>query len=315
VLEIEVPGGVVHVPAQGDRGIAVVAQAQRGAVSRAQLTALGLGRGAIAHRLRQGRLHPVHRGVYLVGHRVAPPLGREFAALLAVGGGAVVSHRSAARLWSMLREPPGEGEPEIELTVLGGRGESRRGVRVHRAGRPADGDVVVRNGLPVTVPARTLLDLAAVARGRELEWAFEEAVRTGLTSPGELARALDRLPRRRGAPALRALLRRDEAPALTRSEAEARLRDLIRAAGLPAPLANVRLAGHEVDALWRDRRLVVEVDGFAYHSSRAAFERDRARDAALQAAGYRVIRVTWRQLAEERERLAAQLAQALASPG
>ena len=100
---------------------------------------------------------------------------------------------------------------------------------------------------------------------------------------------------------------------MTRSEAERALLALIRRAGLPRPETNVRVLGHEVDALWRTRRLVVEVDGFGVHGTRAAFERDRRRDAALVAAGHRVIRVTWRQLAQEPELLVARLAAALAT--
>jgi very-short-patch-repair endonuclease len=113
---------------------------------------------------------------------------------------------------------------------------------------------------------------------------------------------------------LRALLDRNEGPAFTRSEAEERLLALVRAARLPHPELNVRVSGHEVDFLWRDARLVVEVDGFANHRTRAAFEHDRLRDAQLQGAGLTVMRVTWRQIVAEPEALLARLALALRPP-
>jgi very-short-patch-repair endonuclease len=108
------------------------------------------------------------------------------------------------------------------------------------------------------------------------------------------------------------VLERTTGPALTRSEAERLLLRLVRAAGLPPPEHNVRVGGHEPDLLWREHRLVVEVDGYTYHSGRAAFERDRVRDAELLASGFRVLRLTWRRLVEEPESVVARLAQALA---
>jgi very-short-patch-repair endonuclease len=175
-------------------------------------------------------------------------------------------------------------------------------------------DVARRKGLPITAPARTLLDLATVLSPRTLERAFDEAMRMRIVNERLLRELLDRSPGRHGAKALTALLVRTEGPAFTRSEAEERLLALIRAARLPPPELNVRVRRHEVDFLWRDAGLVVEVDGFAYHSTRAAFERDRLRDAELEAMGLRVIRVTWRQIAEEPHALVARLAQARTRP-
>lgn len=129
---------------------------------------------------------------------------------------------------------------------------------------------------------------------------------------GALRAALARAPRRHGSAALRTLLRCEAEPALTRSEAEERLLALVRKARLPEPECNVRLAGYEVDFLWRDRRLVVEVDGYAFHSSPAAFERDRLRDGELEDAGYRVRRITWRQLTEDAAGVEQRLRRALA---
>jgi very-short-patch-repair endonuclease len=129
---------------------------------------------------------------------------------------------------------------------------------------------------------------------------------------GELLAALERSGRRRGVALVRSLLRREGGPAMTRSEAERRLLGLIRKAGIPPPRTNVRIGRYEVDLLWRAERLIVEVDGYAYHSTRVAFERDRVRDAELQAAGFRVIRITWRQIVEEPLAVAARIARALA---
>jgi very-short-patch-repair endonuclease len=156
-----------------------------------------------------------------------------------------------------------------------------------------------------------LLDLAHVLSTRELRRAYEQAQILHLLRDADLGALLDRSPGRRGAPALRALI---EEPSLTRSEAEARLLDLLRAADLPPTATNARVGCHEVDFLWHPQRLVVEVDGFAYHASRAAFERDRLRDAELQADGYRVIRITWRQIDEKPEAVIARLARVLARP-
>lgn len=297
-----------------DREISRLASIQRGVVTREQLVALGLGRGAIDHRLGAGRLHPIHRGVYLVGHPVPPPLATEMAAVLACGHGAVLSHRSAARCWSLLAASSGDAD----VTVPGRNGGRRSGIRVHRS-RPLDPrDVARRHDLPVTTPARTLLDVAEVLEMRDLERALDEALVRRLIDRRRLLAALARAPGRHGAAPLRALLRRDGGPTLTRSEAEERVLSLVRAAGLPRPEVNRRVEGHEVDLYWRHERLVVEIDGWRYHSSHTAFERDRRRDADLGAAGLRVMRVTWRQIVDEREALVAHLVRALmtaATPG
>lgn len=147
---------------------------------------------------------------------------------------------------------------------------------------------------------------------RELERAVAEAQARHLAQPRDLLALLARYPGRRGTAALRELAESDGAFAITRSEGEERLLALIRRSQLPPPEVNVRLCGFEVDFLWRDQRLVVEVDGFAFHSSRAAFEKDRLRDAELQARGFRVLRVTWRQIVDRKEATLARIAQALA---
>jgi very-short-patch-repair endonuclease len=200
----------------------------------------------------------------------------------------------------------------IDITVVRRNPRAREGLRVHVVRRLDRRDIRVREGVPLTAPARTLLDLAAAIPVRDLERAVNEAQIRRLARPRQLLDVLERSRRRRGARALRELL--DVDPAFTRSEAERRLLRLLRAAGIPPTDVNVRIGRHEVDFLWREQRLVVEVDGYAFHSSRAAFERDRLRDAELQTAGYRVMRVTWRHLVEEPEAVIARVAQALARP-
>jgi very-short-patch-repair endonuclease len=163
----------------------------------------------------------------------------------------------------------------------------------------------------VSAPSRTLLDLADMLPLRDLERLLEEAMSRRLVEHDDLRALLERSPGRHGVRSLRALLEREVTPAFTRSQAEERLLALLRAAELSPTDVNVRVGDYEVDFLWRRERLVVEVDGYAFHNSRAAFERDRQRDAELQAAGYRAMRITWRQLTDSPEAVIARLARAL----
>ena len=218
------------------------------------------------------------------------------AAVLAVGHDAAISHRSAAAVWEIL--PPDDDWP-TDVTITRGHPRHRPGIRIHRSRRLQHS---LNAGVRITTPMRTLVDLARTATSRELERAVEEAQVQRLVTRDEVAR----LRGRAGAAA------RGREPSLTRSEAERRLLQLIRAAQLPAPRTNVRVGRHEVDLLWPDERVIVEVDGFGFHNTRAAFERDRARDRALHAAGYLVLRITWRQLIDEPEAVVAALAAALA---
>jgi len=292
-----------------DGRVAELAGRQGGAISRAQLVGIGLGRGAIEHRLATGSLHRRHRGVYIVGHLAKAPLVEEFAAVLACAPGSLVSHHAAAAQAGF--RPPATAP--IDVTVR--RGDPRRhpGIRIHSVTEALDPmDIRTRDGLPMTAPSRTLLDLAAVLTARDLRWALEEARVRRLVSDRDLRAVMERYPHRRGAGGLRALISSGErAGVKTRSEAERRLVDLVAAARLPAPATNIRIAGHEVDALWPAEGLVVEVDGYAFHSGRRAFERDRRRDADLQSAGLRVTRLSWRQITDEPVAVAALLSRLL----
>ncbi len=224
------------------------------------------------------------------------------AAVLAEGSGAVLSHRSAAALWGVL----GTSRTRIEVTVPRKVG-SRPGVQVHRAALSPD-EIAITNGIPVTAPCRTLFDLAAVAAPRHLERAINQAEVLRLTDTRSLAEVVARHSRRRGVAALRKILDAGGiGVTITRSELEDRFLAFVDQHGLPRPEVNARLDAGEVDCLWRVPRLVAELDGFATHGTRSAFERDRVRDRALLSDGWRVTRVTWRQLSEQPGPLATQL--------
>jgi very-short-patch-repair endonuclease len=280
--------------------IAALAGRQHGVVTRSQLKALGLDRNAIQRRVRAGHLHRIHHNVYAVGHRRLSQHGRFLSAVLSFGGQAVLSHGSAAILWRI--RPEREARVHVTVPRGGGRG-ARMGVVLHRS--PIGGrDAASRDGIPVTTPARTIVDLADHLTRRELERAIDEAIylRLDLTS-------VQPLPGRRGSGLLAEVLA-DHAPGTTRtkSEFEEFLFALCRRHDLPQPLVNQVVEGFEVDFVWPEARLIVEADSWSAHSRRSAFERDRVRDAALQLAGFRVIRITWRRLVAEPELIARQLA-------
>ena len=218
------------------------------------------------------------------------------AAVLALGEDAVLSHATAADLWGLRRS----GSAAIDVTISSRAGHERRqGVRLHRAPLPPS-EVTRRNGFPVTTPARTLLDLGAVVGLRAVERALDEAERLNVLHRRALDAVLAANGNRSGRAKLAAVVAGHRAGStLTRSELEERFLALCRAHSLPSPAVNARMGRYVVDFLWRERRLIVETDGRASHGTRAAFERDRARDARLTVAGYRVVRFTYRQVAEE----------------
>ena len=298
-----------------EAAIAALAARQFGVVSRRQLVGLGLGPGAIKHRVALGRLQPVHRSVYAVGHRSLKRDGWWLAAVLAAGPDAALSHRAAAALWR-IRD---SARAAIEVTAPR-RIRDRDGLETHRAVLPAD-EITHEPGIPVTTPARTLFDLAGVVSHDQLEHAFNEAEYRRLTSPTSLDVLLARYPGRRGTANLRRVLEKHDAIGVTplRSVLEQRFVTFLDANGLPRPLVNRRTEHGELDASWPEQRLIVEVDGWAAHGSRKAFEADRARDRALQTAGWRVVRITSRQLENDAGTIAHQLRTLLgvppASPG
>ena len=247
----------------------------------------------------------MYRGVYLVGP-VEPSLTRAMAAVLVSGKGALLSHYPAAVLWG-LRPAPAHA---IHVVVAGRRVDGPKGVQVHKIKTLHPRDARSRHGIPTTSPARTLLDLATQVPQRELDRAVNQARVTKLVSDTSLNEQFSRYPLHRGTAALRRALQ--HTPAFTRSEGERRLLRLVKKARLPIPVSNTRVEGYEADHYWPEHKLIVEVDGYDVHSTRATFESDRRRDADLQSTGYRVLRVTWLQLSEEPEAVIATLSAALA---
>jgi very-short-patch-repair endonuclease len=295
---------------QFDRAVAELAHRQYGVVARRQLLALGSAK-TVATRLRAGWLVPIHRGVYAVGHKRLHRDGHWMAAVLAVGPGAVLSHRDAAALHGLRR--PHNGTADVTTTA---RIRSTRAIRVHQTTALTSLDATTRHGIPVTTIARTLVDLASVVPKHQLAAALSEAERANVLDVDAIERTLERTRGRRG-PAharMRAVLRehRDHGAQLTRSELEGRFLALLDAHDLPRPRTNAILDGDEVDAYWPKHRLVVELDGWEFHKTRAAFERDRAKRTELEAAGWRVAAFTHRQVADEPATVAAQLRRLLA---
>lgn len=278
-------------------------------VSRRQLLALGMGRRAIAGRLERGQLHEVHRGVYVVGVRRISTRGRWMAAVLTAGEGAVLSHRSAGRLWRLL--PPTSGPVEVTRP----RGELERdGIRGHRS-RLRDDEWLVEDGISVTSPFRTVFDLASVLDKRQLERVWHEAEVRELRDRVSLPMLLERYPGRRGARNLRALLEAAEPVGFTRNDFEEAFVALVDGHNLRRPRMNadLHLRGRffQIDALWAEERVAVELDSRSVHGTDKHFEEDKQRDRILLAEGYRTIRVTWRQLHAEPEEVVADLKKAL----
>jgi very-short-patch-repair endonuclease len=282
--------------ARPDLRVAGIARRQHGVITIRQLEVAGLGRNAVTLRVRAGRLHRLYRGVYAVGHLALSSEGQWMAAVLACGKrdpsldvgatesvlgywGATLSHRSAAELWQLLRAT--EGPIDVSVAAGGGR-KKQAGIRVHRPRALQPASVTLCKGIPVTTPGRTIADLHRASRGgirlissRELRRAVRQAGVLGLPIDVELG--LDR----------------------TRSDLEGAFLELCRRHHLPFPEVNVRIGPHLVDFLWRNRMLVVETDGYAYHRGRIAFEDDRARDLDLRARGFEVIRLAEKQVNEE----------------
>jgi very-short-patch-repair endonuclease len=257
-----------------------------------QLRRLGFTQDDIDYRVRIGRLHRIHHGVYAVGYATLTPKGHRMAAVLAYGPDAMLSHQTAAAQW-------GIGQPSVKFHVTTPTSRrSRPKIRAHTAILHPE-DVAVRDHIPVTSVARTILDLAATLNHERLTHLIEEADRKELIDLRALDRAVARRPRAAGVRRLKAVLATYRAPADTRSKLERDFRRLLTKAGLPEPQFNVVVAGLAVDVYWPQWKLVVELDGEPYHNNPSAYETDRIRDAILQKAGLRVLRVTGKRLDNE----------------
>jgi hypothetical protein len=277
--------------------LALIASRQHGIVTHSQLLDAGFERGAIKRRVHRGVLIARHRGVYAVGHLPPSPYARAMAAVLACGPGAVLSHRSAAALYGLMRW----AEP---LDVTARTDHTLRGIRVHRARSLTEADRTVHYAIPATTPARTLVDLATTLDPAALTRAVNDLRISKLMSLDSLRDQLARSPGR----ATRAFRLRDGAP--TRSAFEDAFLAFTDRHGLPRPEPNVLVAGYLADMLWRPQRLVAELDGREFHVD---FEADRERDAELLAAGFRTVRVTWLRLHEAELKEARRFASLLIS--
>jgi very-short-patch-repair endonuclease len=258
--------------------LARLATHQCGVVGRDQLVALGFTRREINRRVDARRLIRLHQGVYAVGHEALSDRGRMIAALLAAGPGAALSHRTAAYLWKILPSMPSF----VDVTLTDRKPRSRHELKIHRA---VSLETTRHHGLLTTTPLQTIDQL-------------KEPDATRARAEALVQRLIPRTA--------------DDHAEPTRSELERALLPALRRAGLPRPLVNHPVCGHEVDFYWPQQRLIVETDGWATHGHRAAFERDRAHDAARQAAGFTVVRFTWRQVLEETLLVTVQIGQLLA---
>jgi very-short-patch-repair endonuclease len=285
--------------------LADLAAHQHGVVAYPQLLDFGLSKAAVERRVRRRELHRIHRGVYAVGHTGLSPRGQELAAVLACGATAVLSHRSAAGLWSL----PVASYARIEVTAARSR-KPRAGILVHTSRTVEADDRAVKDAIPVTSAARTLVDLAEVLTEPRLARAIHEAEVRRLFDLRAVEAALGRVPgRRRRHRLLRVLAAYRPEDHEIESEAERRFRALCQRHGLPDPQPQL-LEGYRVDFYWPRARLAVEVDGAAFHHTRRAFHADRARDRALAGLGIQVLRVTWPDL-ERGKKLARELQRAL----
>lgn len=303
--------------------LAELAREQHGPFSLDQLRELGLSARAVHHRTATGRLHRIHHAVYsLVPKQLLKREGLYMAAVLACGAGAVLSHRSAA----VLHELRDWGATTIEVTVPARSRRKHEGVTVHCSTALTPVDVTVVNNIPCTSVHRTLLDLADVVTQRQLERSFDQAELAEVLDLVTINDQLARNPTRRGAKAVKAVLRDHyigRTP--TWSENEELLLSITRALGIPDPETNVVLVLDDggppirADFIWREQRVVLEADSKKWHGSRQRMDIDRRRDQRLTAAGWKVIRTTWRQMKfrpdEVREVLLKLLPQAPGSPG
>jgi very-short-patch-repair endonuclease len=287
-----------------EREIVGLVGRQQGLVTHGQLTSFGVGERTIKRWTESGRLRPVHREVYAFGPRPLTKHSEWLAAVLAMGPGAFLSHRSAAAFWGLTRDPP-----KVDVTAPRGKQAlpGRKGIQVHRCRFEPD-EVTTRGGIRVSTVARTLFDVAERSHPYELKNAWDEASRLRVLRVPEVAavyeRGRGRIARTHIKPFLLAEARYVED---TASPLEDRFAAFVVAHRLPPPQTNVLVDGDEVDVLWPEARLIVELDSWEFHAHRAAFEKDRDRDTDHLLADYRTVRVTHRRLSEHPERLAAQL--------
>jgi hypothetical protein len=291
---------------RSDRAIEERSRDQHHVVTLAQLDAIGLSPRAVCHRTATGRLRRLHRGVYAIG--TPSREGRWLAAVLACGDDAVLSHRSAAALWG-IRE---ERRHAVDVTVVTRAGRTRDGVHVYDGSALTAPEIATCDAIPCTSVPRTLLDLASLVDRRSLERAVDRAETLRIFDLHATMEAIGRHRGRRGVKALADVLDAYAEPMITRSAAEECFLALVRTAGLPRPLVNASIAlddgtAYSPDFLWRDARLIVEIDGRAYHARRSAFNHDRRRDRRLALAGFETRRYAASELMDDPERVRSEV--------
>lgn len=304
-LERSQPG----VGATTDEVIAAAAEAQDGLVARDQLLGDVVSPEALRHRRRRKQLVVVHDGVYLLAGVELTPQRRAIAARLACGRAAVWSHETAAFVHDRREDMPSR----VDITVPGGRPRSTKAYLVHRVPSLDARDVRIIGGVPVTSPARTLLDRAGGQTAARIEREYDEMRIARLVQPQHVLDAIDRARHRRGASVLMALAELERDPVDLREEGEKRLRKLLLAAGVKAPEYNAEVLGLSFDAVWHEEMLIIEFDGYGVHTRRRKFERDRDKTNYVQHRGWLVDRVTWTELTKFPERVLARIAAALAT--
>lgn len=289
-----------------DRKVATLAGRQHGVVGRWQLEEIGLSRQMIKTRIAHGGLSRLHRGVYAVGHRALTVESRWMAAVLAHGPHTVLSHRSAGQLWGIC--PRSQIAPEVTCP---GSQKTKKWIVAHRAVLLRDEVGRVR-GIPVTSVPRTMFDIAATRSEREVERAWNEMEVRGLRDRLSVPHLLERYPGRKGSLVLACLAESKEAPVgITRNDLEEAFLSLIDRFGLPRPRMNAPLAVrerfYEIDCLWEDRRVAIELDGGAAHKTTKAFHDDRERDRILTAEGFTTARITWDHIHQKPAEVASDL--------
>lgn len=298
-------------PRSTDELIAGLAAEQHGVVARWQLIERGITAAEIDHRRRRCRLHAAHpamAGVYLVGHTAAPDLALETAALLLCRGRpAALSRWSAAMLHGFA-----DRRSRVDLVQVGGRAPRSPAVSGSAVATLPAWQVVRRRGLWVTTPARTFLDLSAIAPVGDVERCLDRARILRIVSDADLEAVLAWAAGRRGARPLADLLAAERDGGYSRSRAERRLLRLLALAGLPAPVRNAGIHGRERDLAWASARTVVEFDGRGTHLTPKRWEQDNDRDGALLAHGWRTFRVTWTMLCSRPYEVVARAAAILA---
>jgi very-short-patch-repair endonuclease len=270
--------------------------------------ACGLSDDAVTYRLEMGRLRVVFRGVYTMGCGELPPLAHELAALLACGENSFISHRSAAFVWGLLRTPP----PVVAVSIVGRCCKSRAGLCVHRVKAIRRDEIQRHEGLWISTPARAVLEVATSASVDELVDVVNEGHGLRRFTPRELEAVVRRHRGRRGVARLAEVLGDEDAMTITRSQAERAFLKLIRDACLPAPQVNQRLGPYVPDFMWRDQRVIVELDSYQFHGGPAGFRNDREKDLFYRDAGFDVLRPTRDHVIHQPARVLVTVVRALA---